>query len=1238
MNKTASHRLPPLSAKGERLVELIKRRIVYLDGALGSLLQRRGFSEEDFRGKRFAGHPCALKGNYDVLVLTQPDAIAEVHRAYLDAGTDIIQTNTFNATRVVQADYGLEAHVRDLNLAAARLAREVAHAVEEAEPGRECWVAGDIGPTGKTLSLSRDVNDPGAREITFDALRAAYREQVAALLEGGADVLMIETIFDTLNAKAALFAIDEEFSTRGERVPVMISCTTGDASGRLLAGQTIEAFWNSVRHARPLSVGINCALGAARLRPYIEELSSKADCFISCHPNAGLPDPLAPTGFPEGPEDTAMALREFARAGIVNILGGCCGTTPEHIRAIARATRLHKPRPVPVITPALRLSGLESFNSEAPPPGGRAGSLIMVGERANVTGSPRFRKLIVEGKFAEALTVVRQQIENGANVIDINFDEALIDGAASMTRFLNLLAAEPDIARAPLMLDSSRWEIIEAGLRCTQGKSIVNSLSLKEGEAVFLTRARLCRRYGAALIVMAFDEEGQATTLEARVHICERAYGLLTADGFPAEDILFDCNVLTVGTGIPAHATYAADFIEAVRTLRHRLPHARFSGGISNVSFAFRGNNRVREAMHAAFLYHATAAGLDMGIVNPGLLEIYDEVDPALLALVEDVLLNRCADATERLLEAAPRHAPDTSAREVKTVPGAWREAPVDERLAHALINGITEHLETDIPEALARHGTALAVIEGPLMGGMQSVGALFGAGKMFLPQVVKSARVMKQSVAHLAPHMAANPGTNAARARPTALLATVKGDVHDIGKNIVGIILACNNYNVIDLGVMVPCEKILAAARAHNADLIGLSGLITPSLDEMIHVASEMERHGMSIPLNIGGATTSALHTALKIAPRYNGPVIHTADASLAASTLAPFLNPGTRADATARHHARQVLLRQRHHDAPAPMPDATTNTPGTPLVSLAEARARAPVDATTAVPTPPRQAGEYLLAVPPHELPPLVDWSMFFHAWNLHGKIPRIFDHARHGPAARQLYADAQEHLRELLADAALCPRALFGIYPARRHGESVTLHDATGRALGDFHFLRQQKLPGPNATAHSPADFLSPAHPDWLGAFAVTAGAEVEARAQHYKNTDPYKALLTQTLADRFVEAAATWLHTRIFAHYWPQPPAPKPPGIRPAFGYPILPDHSEKATLWRIMNVEARTGITLTETYMMNPPSSVCGLLFAHPGAHYFAIGPIGEDQLQDYAARKNIPVATARKWLAANLQG
>ncbi|MDR2429498.1 MAG: methionine synthase [Puniceicoccales bacterium] len=1238
MNEPVS--CPPLalSAKGERLAGLIRRRIVYLDGALGSLLQRRGFSEEDFRGEHFAGHPCALKGNYDVLVLTQPGAVAEVHRMYLDAGADIIQTNTFNATRVVQADYGLEAQVRALNLAAARVAREVASAVEAAEPGRECWVAGDIGPTGKTLSLSRDVNDPGAREITFVELCAAYREQVAALLDGGVDVLMLETIFDTLNAKAALFAIDEEFCARGERVPVMISCTTGDASGRLLAGQTVEAFWNSVRHARPLSVGINCALGAARLRPYIEELSAKADCFVSCHPNAGLPDPLSPTGFPEGPEDTALALREFARAGIVNILGGCCGTTPEHIRAIARATRLHKPRRVPVLAPALRLGGLEAFNSEAPALGAGAGAFIMVGERANVTGSPRFRKLVVEGKFAEALVIVRQQIESGADIIDVNFDEALLDGAACMTRFLNLLAAEPDLARAPLMLDSSRWEVIEAGLRCAQGKSIVNSLSLKEGEAVFLARARLCRRHGAALIVMAFDEEGQATTLEARVRICERAYRLLTADGFPAEDILFDCNVLTVGTGIPGHAAYAADFIESVRALRQRLPHARFSGGVSNVSFAFRGNNRLREAMHAAFLHHATAAGLDMGIVNPGLLEAYDAVDPRLRALVEDVLLNRRADATERLLEAAPDFATGTHAREARAAPDAWREAPVDERLAHALLNGITEHLEKDIPEALAKHGTALAVIEGPLMNGMQNVGVLFGAGKMFLPQVVKSARVMKQAVAQLAPHMAANPGKAPARARPTALLATVKGDVHDIGKNIVGIILACNNYKVIDLGVMVPCEKILAAARAHNADLIGLSGLITPSLEEMIHVASEMERQGMSIPLNIGGATTSALHTALKIAPRYTGPVIHTADASLAASALAPFLNPGTRADATARHHARQNLLRQRHDPAPSRTPDDAPTTPRAPLVPLAEARARAPAETATP-PVPPQQTGTQLIEVPAHELTPLIDWAMFFHAWNLHGKIPRIFDHARQGPAARQLHADAQEQLRELLDTAALCPRALFGIHPVQRHGESVTLHDATApwNALGTFHFLRQQKLSSGAAPARSPADFISPTHPDWLGAFIVTAGAEVEERARHYKNTDPYKALLTQTLADRIVEAAATWLHTLVFTRHWPQPPAPRTPGIRPAFGYPILPDHSEKSTLWRIMDAGARIGVTLTETCMMHPPSSVCGLFFAHPGAHYFAIGPIGEDQLEDYAARKNIPLASARKWLVSNLQ-
>ncbi|MDR2512206.1 MAG: methionine synthase [Puniceicoccales bacterium] len=1230
VSNAASHS-PPYTPKGQRLLGVLRQRIVYLDGPKGTMFQRHRFTEEEFRGTRFAEHPRDLKGNNDLLVLTQPETVSAIHRAYLDAGSDIIQTNTFNATRIGQADYGFEAHVREINMEAARLAAAMAREAEAAQPGRECWVAGDIGPTGRTLSLSREVNDPGKREITFDEVRTAYQEQVAALIDGGVDLLIIETIFDTLNAKAAIFAIEEEFEARKTRLPLMISGTIADLSGRMLAGQTTEAFWNSVRHASPLSIGMNCALGAAQMRPYIEELSAKADCFISCHPNAGLPDPLAPTGFPEGPEDTAMALREFARAGIVNILGGCCGTTPEHIRSIVRATRMHAPRQLPALAPALRLSGLEPLNNVVPGEAGVAAAFTMIGERANVTGSPRFKKLVVEGKFGEALSVVRQQIENGSTIVDVNFDEALLDGPACMTQFLNLLAAEPDLARVPIMLDSSKWEVLVAGLRCIQGKGIVNSISLKEGEREFLARARLCRRYGAAIVVMAFDEDGQAATHEDRVRICKRAYALLTEDGFPAEDIIFDCNVLTVGTGIPEHATYAVDFIEAVRELKGALPHARFSGGISNVSFSFRGNNRVREAMHAAFLYHATAAGLDMGIVNSGLLEVYEEVDHKLLALVEDVLLNRRPDATERLIEAAPRYkTDDTSAATPSSAEVlAWRSTPVAERIAHALVKGIPEYLGVDIPEALALYGSPLAVIEGPLMDGMKVVGGLFGTGKMFLPQVVKSARVMKQAVACLGPQMeeAARKAGSEAQERHTVVLATVKGDVHDIGKNIVGIVLACNGYKVVDLGVMTPCEKILEAAREHKAAIIGLSGLITPSLDEMIHVATEMERLGFSIPLNVGGATTSKAHTALKIAPCYSGPVVHTADASLVAGVFAELLDPLTQTSTAARLRAEQEVLRQKHRHE---------TTPAQTLLPIAEARARAyQADFAAHPPVRPREPGIHCPEVPAVELAQRIDWAIFFYAWSLHGSLPRILEHKAQGEAARQLYTDAQATLAELQAAGAFRPKAIAGLHPVRRDGDSLRLFadGACTQMRGFLHFHRQQIL-GEGATyTLSLADFFAPEGIDWVGTFAATAGVEIEAFAQELKSSDPYKSLLVQTLANQLAEASAEWLHTKVSHEYWGLPPphgtsgehkggALQPIGLRPAIGYPVLPDHSVKKTLWRLLDVEAHIGVSLTSSQMMSPPASVCGLIIAHPGASYFAIGPVGDDQARDYAQRKS----------------
>ncbi|MDR2981461.1 MAG: methionine synthase, partial [Puniceicoccales bacterium] len=1093
----------PLSSKAQRLEALFQQRLVYLDGAMGTMLQRHRFTEEDFRGARFAGHARDLRGNNDLLVLTQPQAVSAVHRAYFEAGADIVETNTFNGTSIAQADYGLEHLVRELNLEAAKLAVAAARAIEKENPERECWVAGAIGPTNRTLSLSRDVNDPGAREVTFDQVRAAYREQVSALIDGGVDLILVETIFDTLNAKAALFAIDEEFIARGQRLPLVISGTITDQSGRTLTGQTTAAFWNSVRHARPLAIGMNCALGAQQMRPFIEELSSKADCYVSCYPNAGLPDPLSPTGFPEGPEDTAMFLREFARAGIVNLLGGCCGTTPDHIKAIRRATQNYKPRQIPVIPKALRLSGLEAFDLI-----GERAPFVMVGERANVTGSPRFKKLIVEGKFSEALAVCRQQVENGANIIDINFDEGLLDGAACMTKFLNLLSAEPDISRVPLMLDSSKWEVIEAGLRCSQGKCIVNSISLKEGEARFLEHARLCRRYGAVIIVMAFDEQGQAATRAEKIRICERAYHLLTADGFPAEDIIFDCNILTVGTGIEEHSNYAVDFIEAVRELKKRLPYTRYSGGVSNVSFAFRGNNPVREAIHSAFLYHAISAGLDMGIVNAGMLEVYEEVNKELLKLVENVLLNRRPDATERLIEAAPRFNA-TKSEDAGAVTQEWRNGSVEERIAHALVKGITEYIEADTEEARLKARRPLDVIEGPLMDGMKIVGELFGAGKMFLPQVVKSARVMKQAVAHLTPFMEADKAKGGAGAKQgTFVIATVKGDVHDIGKNIVGVVLGCNNYEVIDLGVMVSCEKILETARAYNADIIGLSGLITPSLDEMIHNAAEMERQGFKVPLLIGGATTSKAHTALKIAPKYNGVVAHVADASLVVNICSNLLNPAMRDSFAQELREANESIRKRHGE----------KISQTQLLSLEEARASSyKPHFANHQPVAPKAIGAVEPDLPLEEIVQYIDWSPLFWTWELKGVFPKILEHPKHGEAARQLHADALRVLDDIVKNKRIRLRAVFGLYPASREGDSVVLFadKECKQKLDTLHFLRQQKTKASDNVYHSLADFVAPAEtaPNWVGAFALTAGPEIEAYAQTLKGKDDYTAIMVQ-----------------------------------------------------------------------------------------------------------------------------
>jgi 5-methyltetrahydrofolate--homocysteine methyltransferase len=1240
-----THRLP-LTARGEELRALLAQRIVFLDGAMGTMLQRHRLGEADYRGERFKDHPTDLKNNNDLLVLTRPELVLDVHRQYFAAGADLVETNTFNATTISQADFQFEPLVRELNLAAVRLARQAADEAEGATPGRQCFVAGALGPLNRTLSLSRDVNDPGKRDVTFDQVRDAYYEQVAALVEGGVDVLLPETIFDTLNVKACLYAIDLYFERAGRRLPVLISGTITDASGRTLSGQTTEAFWNSVAHARPLSVGFNCALGAALMRPYIEELSRLADCYVSCYPNAGLPDALSETGFPEGPEDTAGFLEEFARAGLVNIVGGCCGTTPAHIRAIRSRLEKYPPRR-PAPPPAgLRLSGLEPLTHAGPD-----APFLIVGERTNITGSPQFKKLIKAGDFDAALAVARQQVENGANILDVNFDEALLDGEACMTRFLNLIGSEPDIARVPLMIDSSKWSVIEAGLKCTQGKSVVNSISLKEGEEKFLRQAREVRRHGAAAIVMAFDEQGQAASKSEKVRICARAYKLLTEQlDFPPGDIVFDPNILTVATGIEEHNGYALDFFEAIPEIKAACPGARISGGVSNVSFSFRGNNTVREAMHSCFLYHAIRAGLDMAIVNAGMIAVYDEIEPRLKELVEDVLLNRRADATERLVvyadEIKARQAAAAGGPAVEPESAAWRKLPVGERLAHALVKGITDFIDEDTEEARLALGRPLLVIEGPLMDGMKIVGDLFGAGKMFLPQVVKSARVMKKAVAHLTPFMEAERAANpAARKQGVIVLATVKGDVHDIGKNIVGVVLACNNYEVIDLGVMVPCEKILAAAREKQADIIGLSGLITPSLEEMSHNAAEMERLGWRAPLLIGGATTSEAHTALKIAPHYSGPVIHVIDASRVVGVCAKLLSPAMRHEFAAETAAKYEKLRTRH----------AAGREAVKLLPLAEARVRGHhFDWVKWSPARPAAPGVRVLdAEPLADIFANLDWSPFFHSWGLRGVYPKIFESEKYGVEARKLHDEAAKMLARVIAEKRFRPRGAVGIWPANRVGDDIEIYtdESRSQVLDTFHFLRQQKEKDSDRPYQCVADFVAPKEsgvPDWVGGFVCTAGAEVEAWAKEFEqNRDDYTGILIKALGDRCVEAFAEYLHKKVRREWWGYDRQEqwsteelideKYRGIRPAIGYPSIPDHTEKSELWRLLDAEQATGARLTENFAMWPASTVAGLYFAHPQAKYFHVGPIGRDQLEDYTARKKWSAAEAQKWLAPCLE-
>ena len=1207
-----------------------------LDGAMGTMIQSYKLSEADYRGERFRDFPHDLKGNNDLLVLTQPQIIRSIHQAYLEAGADIIETNTFNANAVSMADYHMADLVHEINHAAAVLAREVADEATRRTPHQPRFVAGVLGPTTRTASISPDVNDPAFRNIDFDTLVRVYREAIEALVAGGAQILLVETVFDTLNAKAALFAIDAYFEARGERLPVMISGTITDQSGRTLTGQTTEAFWNSLRHIRPLSIGLNCALGAALMRPYVEELSRIADTFVSAHPNAGLPNPLAESGYDEGPGETAALLQEFAQSGFINIVGGCCGTTPAHIRAIADAVRHLPPRAVPAIAPATRLSGLEplTINEDS--------LFVNVGERTNVTGSKAFARMILAGNYSEALTVARNQVESGAQIIDINMDEAMLDSKAAMARFLNLIASEPDISRVPVMIDSSDWNVLEAGLKCVQGKSIVNSISLKEGEAEFLERARLVRRYGAAVIVMAFDEKGQADTLARKTEICARSYRLLTEQvGYPAEDIIFDPNIFAIATGIEEHSRYALDFIEATRVIRETLPYAKVSGGVSNVSFSFRGNDAVREAIHTAFLYHAIRAGMTMGIVNAGQLGVYAEIPPDLLEHVEDILLDRRPDAAERMVAFASqvKGGPRQQAEDL-----SWRKVPVQERLAHALVKGVSTYIIEDTEEARLQCEHPIQVIEGPLMEGMNVVGDLFGAGKMFLPQVVKSARVMKQAVAHLIPYIEAEKGkSGASRSKGKIVLATVKGDVHDIGKNIVAVVLQCNNFEVVNLGVMVSCEKILQVARDEDADIIGLSGLITPSLEEMAHVAREMQREGFSLPLLIGGATTSRVHTAVKIAPCYHGATVYVPDASRAVGVCTQLLSPQLRPDYVRALKADMEKVRVQHE---------SKKGQGA-LLELARVRQRGLKTDWVAY-TPPRPVvlGVHPLPdVPLEALVPFIDWTPFFQTWELIGRYPAILQDDKVGEAARSVFADGQAMLQRIIQERWLTARAVVGLFPAATadNGDDVMVFtDDTRSTVGKVvHFLRQQNEKPQDRHNLCLADFVAPEGSgvsDYIGAFAVTAGIGIEERlavfeAQH----DDYSAILLKALADRLAEACAEWLHARVRREYWGYAAnemldnealiAERYRGIRPAPGYPACPDHTEKRTLFDLLQAEHHTGIHLTESYAMWPAAAVSGFYFSHPDSTYFAVGKVDRDQVEDYARRKGMTLVEAERWLA-----
>ncbi|HSY16074.1 MAG TPA: methionine synthase [Jatrophihabitantaceae bacterium] len=1254
--------MPPLRPDStESLSALLQSRILMLDGAMGTMIQRHAFSEAEYRGTRFADWHRDLKGNNDLLSLTQPDTISAIHRAYLAAGSDLIETNTFNAQRISLADYGMEDLAYELNFRSAQLARAECDAATAADPAKPRFVVGTLGPTNRTASISPDVNDPGARNVTYQELVDAYLEQANGLVDGGADILIIETIFDTLNAKAAIFAVESLFEQRSRRWPVMLSGTITDASGRTLSGQVTEAFWNSVRHARPLSIGLNCALGAQEMRPYLAEMSRIADCFVSCYPNAGLPNAFGE--YDEAPEQTGAIVGEFANSGLVNILGGCCGTTPEHIAAMASVVDGVTPRVRASVPAALRLSGLEPLTVTAD------SLFVNVGERTNITGSAKFRNLIRDGDYSAALSVARQQVESGAQVIDVNMDEGMIDGLAAMDRFIKLIASEPDISRVPIMVDSSKFEVIEAGLRCVQGKPIVNSISMKEGEERFREHARLCRKYGAAVVVMAFDEDGQADNLERRKTICARAYRILVDEvGFPAEDIIFDPNIFAVATGIEEHANYGVDFIEGARWIKQNLPGALVSGGVSNVSFSFRGNNAVREAIHAVFLYHAIAAGMDMGIVNAGALVVYDQVDIRLRERIEDVVLNRRPDAAERLLEIATEFAGEGT--KVAAANDEWRRLPVGERITHALVKGIDDFAETDTEELRAlieaRGGQPIEVIEGPLMAGMNVVGDLFGAGKMFLPQVVKSARVMKKAVAYLIPFIEAGKSPeDAGRSNGTVVMATVKGDVHDIGKNIVGVVLQCNNYDVIDLGVMVPAQKILDAAKEHNADVIGLSGLITPSLDEMVNFAGEMERQGFEIPLMIGGATTSRAHTAVKVDKKYHGPVIWVKDASRSVPVVAALLSDEQRPGLLAEVEADYDALRERY----------AARTDAKVILPIEAARAnRTPIDWSGYRPPRPRLLAQQAPDVhhdseqriasatqfvktfhdyPLAELREYIDWQPFFNAWEMKGKFPDILNNPASGEAARRLWDDAQLMLDKLISEKWLRAAGVFGLFPANTvDDDDIEVYTDEGRSTvrTTLHEVRQQSEHRPGVPHRSLADFVAPRSSglhDYVGAFAVTAGLGISEKIVEFKAAlDDYSAILLESLADRLAEAFAERLHERVRTEFWAYQPdealdqesliKERYIGIRPAPGYPACPEHTEKQTIWELLDAHANTGIELTESMAMWPGAAVSGLYFSHPQSQYFVVGQLGRDQVDEYAKRKGWTIAEAEKWLSPNL--